>query len=278
MLKFIPPPQFDKPPKARHLDNWGLNRDEARLLFNNPNAILIGAIFDYQITYQRAWRAPYLLQERLGHLDIGVISRLSFEELHPCIRGRSDGEPSLHRFHSVLTRRLISMAKRLVRQYEGTAGNIWQDGAPARQVLLRLLEFDGISQKIGNMLVRLLFTYFGVRLTKWNGIDIAVDRHVERVFRRSGLVPQEGQERGSHSNRNTIIERARELVPYYPAALDEPAFEIGNRFCLANSPCCNECPLNSVCPRIDVTRVGSLGVSAATGNLSCSFSERCRVK
>ncbi len=29
----------------------------------------LGVLFDQQVSYEKAWEAPYLLQQRLGHLD-----------------------------------------------------------------------------------------------------------------------------------------------------------------------------------------------------------------
>ncbi len=46
--------------------------------------------------------------------------------------------------------------------------------------------------------------------------------------------------------------KARELVPRFPGALDEPAFVVGMRWCTAAKARCNEeeaCPLASVCAK-----------------------------
>ena len=63
MLSFISPPDFSrKNEKATHLDSWGLSRDVAKLILDDPNAFLIGSIFDYQIPFRKAWEAPFKLK------------------------------------------------------------------------------------------------------------------------------------------------------------------------------------------------------------------------
>lgn len=253
MLTFIPPPDFSrKNVKATHLDSWGLSREVAELILVDPNAFLIGSIFDYQIPFRKAWEAPFKLKQRLGHLDIAVIANMTFEDLYVVIHGGGHGK-SLHRFNSILTRKVLAGCKKLVEKYGGTAANIWPDGASASQVMARLEEFEGISQKIGNMMVRLLGTWFGVHLIEWNTIDIAVDRHVERVFRRTGLIGD-----GGRFTKRLVVEKARELSPDFPGKLDDPAFNIGEKWCNEPQPLCDivkegrTCPLSQVCLRVKI--------------------------
>lgn len=253
MLNYIPSPSFfRKNEKATHLDSWGLSRDVAKLILDDPNAFLIGSIFDYQIPFRKAWEAPFKLKQRLGHLDVSVISEMSFDDLYSHVHGGGNGR-SLHRFNTLLTRKVIAGCQRLVLLYDGSAANIWPDGSSALEVMSRLEEFEGISQKIGNMMVRLLGTWFGVHLLQWNRIDIAVDRHVERVFRRTGLVGDGGKQL-----KRLVIDKARLLCPDFPGKLDDPAFNIGEKWCSELGPNCGVlrdgrvCPLSSICKKIEI--------------------------
>lgn len=253
MVRYIPAPDFSrKNEKATHLDSWGLPRDVAKLILDDPNAFLIGSIFDYQIPFRKAWEAPFKLQQRLGHLDVAIIAEMPFEELYAHVHGGGKGR-SLHRFNTLLTRKVIAACQRLVRFYGGSAANIWPDGSSAIEVMSRLEEFEGISQKIGNMMVRLLGTWFGVHLVRWDRIDIAVDRHVERVFRRTGLVGDGGKQL-----KRLVIDSARVLCPDFPGKLDDPAFNIGEKWCSEQGPNCDVltdgrvCPLSKICKRIEI--------------------------
>lgn len=108
MLAYTPPPDFSqKNAKASHLESWGLSREVADLILNDPNAFLIGSIFDYQIPFRKAWEAPFKLKQRLSHLDVALIASMKFDDLYAAISGGDRGQ-SLHRFNSVLTNRVIS--------------------------------------------------------------------------------------------------------------------------------------------------------------------------
>lgn len=253
MLAFTPPPDFSqKNAKASHLDSWKLSREVADLILNDPNAFLIGSIFNYQILFQKAWEAPFKLKQRLGHLDAALIASMKFDDLYAVISGGGRGQ-SLHRFNSILTNKVISACGQLVAEYDGNAANIWPDQTSASVVMGRLEKFDGISQKIGNMMTRLLGTWFGVHLTDWNTIDIAVDRHVERVFRRTGLIENSNQQ-----TKRLVIQKARDLCPDFPGKLDDPAFKIGVDWCNEQRPLCDEirkertCPISQVCKRVQI--------------------------
>lgn len=114
MLAFTPPPDFyQKNTKATHLDSWKLSRDIAELILLDPNAFLIGSIFDYQIPFRKAWEAPFKLKQRLGHLDVAIIANMTFDDLYAVIHGGGQGK-SLHRFNSILTRKVLSACNRLV--------------------------------------------------------------------------------------------------------------------------------------------------------------------
>jgi len=123
----------------------------------------------------------------------------------------------------------------------------------------RLEEFEGISQKISNMMGRLLGTYFGVSLTQWDEIDVAVDRHVARVFLRTGLV-QRSRDAKVAEVRDEIIHRARELRPSFPGGLDDPAFDIGKNWCTAEEAYCDwaddPCPLSKHCRKKTWLNIG----------------------
>ncbi len=86
-------------------------------------------------------------------------------------------------------------------------------------MIARLQELKGVSQKISNMFVRSLVNDECVSLEGWDRIYIAVDRHVARVFLRTGLVnSRKGQDR-YHVNDivEDVVACARELYPAYPA-------------------------------------------------------------
>lgn len=199
-----------------------------------------------------AWEGPYYLAQRLGHLDVDRIARMRPADLTIYV-GNFRGARALHRFVGKTSEYLVRASERIVTDYGGTAANIWPAWSSAKTVLQRLLEFDGIGHKLANMATRLLVTYYGVPLTGWDEIDVAVDRHVARVFLRTGLVSgTPGKKRHSVAElRNDVIAVARLLRPAFPGALDEPAFFTGANWCTAGHAWCTDgarpCPLASAC-------------------------------
>lgn len=73
------------------------DRSANRLLRADDNAFLFGVIFDQGIAYERAWRAPYLLKGRLGHLSMKRLAKLPIAEVRTAVRGSHKGgsPPSL---------------------------------------------------------------------------------------------------------------------------------------------------------------------------------------
>jgi hypothetical protein len=51
------------------------NRAADRFVRSNSNAWLFGVIFDQGIPYERAWEAPYILKQRLGHLNMKRLAK-----------------------------------------------------------------------------------------------------------------------------------------------------------------------------------------------------------
>jgi uncharacterized HhH-GPD family protein len=265
MLQYSPAPPVGKPKRAQDLDDWrdwGIPREVCELLARDPNALLIGAIFDFGIPARKAWEATLELKKRLGHLNVRRIAEMRVGELAKQLRRGPKG-PALHRFVAAIAPRVICACRKLVEDYGGCAGNIWLDGTRAGEVVRRLDGFDGIGQKISRMMGRLLVTYFGARLTNWGEIDVAVDRHVARVFLRSGLIRRPLGSYSVSEVKGDVIRTARQLHREFPAGLDDPAFSIGMGWCVAGKPYCDcegePCPLAHCCRRLTRMRIIEVG-------------------
>jgi endonuclease III len=91
------------------------------------------------------------------------------------------------------------------------------------------------------MAVEILERDLHLPLSDLTGSDIAYDVHVRRVFLRAGLVQRDQV--------SEMVAAARALHPERPGELDNPAWDIGRRWCHPRSPGCPACPLVTVCPR-----------------------------
>ncbi len=220
-------------------------------LKSSANAFLLGVLFTQGLPAERAWAGPYLLSERLGHLDL---DRLANEP--EAVRAAFATAPALHRFVQTLPRWVSSAARRLLDDYEGDAAGIWPSGAHVLDVTERLLAFDGIGQKKAAMAVELLVRHFGVQLA---GIDcgtVAYDVHVRRVFLRTGLIDKDTPDE--------VRRAAARVCPEAPGLIDLPTWLIGRETCRPKRPACERCRLGEVCPRHVDRDAPGVGVRRAT--------------
>ena len=219
---------------------------------SRPEAFLIGVLFTQGIPAERAWRAPYLLLQRLGHLDLPRLARERDVVAEAVAR-----PPSLHRFKHTMAGWVSDAAARLVADWEGDASLIWEAGSSAHDVTGRLMEFDGIGRKKAAMAVEILTRHFGVPLTGMEAGTVAYDTHVRRVFLRSGLV-----ERDTFGE---VVEAAARACPQAPGCIDLPAWLVGRRWCHPTRPECDACLLGEVCPRLTLRSVEGVGARTRPG-------------
>jgi uncharacterized HhH-GPD family protein len=214
------------------------------LIMNNPFAFLLAVIFDQGIPAERAWRAPYDLMRRLGHLDP---ARMLADP--DGVRTAVAQPPVLHRYREKLPGWLVAAADIVLHDYAGEAARIWNDHPTARQLQQRLDRFPGIGQKKAAMAVEILDRDLGVSIRELDGSDIAYDVHVRRVFLRTGLA--------EYDDLDHMIDVARREYPERPGAIDMPTWLIGRQWCHAGLPDCPACVLRDVCPK-DIDRANAV--------------------
>ena len=112
---------------------------------------LLAVIFDQGIKYERAWRAPYELKQRLGYLDPARI--VADPE---AVRRAVATPPALHRYVNNLLSSIVAAARRVLDEYGGDAERIWNDDPTAEDLRRRLERFQGIGQKKAEMAVEIL--------------------------------------------------------------------------------------------------------------------------
>jgi endonuclease-3 len=192
---------------------------------------------DRQIRAEKAWLIPHLISEKLGGFSIEALARLSQEE----VQDKMTRPEPLHRFVETMSRSFHSAVQRIANHYAGDAARIWTGNPLSAEVVYRFLEFDGVGPKIANMATNILAREFKIPLADTYSVDISADVHVRRVFGRLGLCPPEPAEQ-------QVIYKARALCPDFPGILDLPSWEIGRKWCKAQSPECVACYMQDLCP------------------------------
>ena len=114
------------------------------LLDREPLALLLAMLLDQQVPMERAFAAPYELQQRLGHaLDAHELAEHDPEALIEIFAR----PPALHRYPRAMAGRVQEFSKALVERYDGDATGLWRDVSDARELLDRLLALPGYGKQ-----------------------------------------------------------------------------------------------------------------------------------
>ncbi len=218
----------------RKSDTEELPQDVADLIDSDPFAFLVGCVFQRGIPWRRAWEIPYHINQH-GMLESARLSSATNGEIESLFKILPVGP----RYPNKSVRTLRETAA-LVEEFDGNAATIWTGTTP-RVVRKRLQRIYGVGPGLAAMVVLLLRDQYGFFRGEEDEIDIKPDVHVVRVLKRSGLIQCE--------NDDLAVCAARQLSPQYPAELDWPTWDIGQRWCHRTNPDCDNCPLSAVCPR-----------------------------
>ncbi len=219
----------------RKPDTEELPQDVADLIDSDPFAFLVGCVFQRGIPWRRAWEIPYHINQQ-GMLESARLSSATNGEIESLFKSLPVGP----RYPNKSVRTLRETAA-LVEEFGGIASAIWTDTTPC-VVRQRLQGIYGVGPGLAAMVVLLLRDQYGFFRGQEHEIDIKPDVHVLRVLNRSGLIESEDE--------GLAICATRRLAPHYPAELDWPSWDIGQRWCHRTNPDCVNCPLTGVCPRL----------------------------
>ncbi|CAN5518844.1 hypothetical protein BH23BAC4_BH23BAC4_16910 [soil metagenome] len=131
--------------------------DADQFLRDDPNAVLLGLLFDQRVLAETAFIGPLKLKERLGHLDMCQIAKMDADEFKESF-GQS---PAVHRFTNTMAERTQAVAQQLCDDYGGNAANLWREGS-AKDIEKRLQALPGFGPLKAKKLKFCLY-YFGHR-------------------------------------------------------------------------------------------------------------------
>jgi uncharacterized HhH-GPD family protein len=130
--------------------------DEANaLIATDPMALLVGFVLDQQVTVQKAFAGPLVLQERVGSLDA---AKLAATDLEPVFREK----PAIHRFPGSMAQRVHDLAVHVRDIYDGDAARVWTDAPDADALRANLAALPGFGEMKVKALGAVLAKRFGV--------------------------------------------------------------------------------------------------------------------
>jgi len=197
---------------------------------NYPHGFVLACIMDRQIFAEVAWAIPYKVCQYIGDFSFDGLKKISLSELEKLVRHRAQNMAQY--FHEAI--------QRIENMYGGDASRIWQGCPSSATIVRRFLEFSGVGPKIATMAANILVRELKVPVSDKFSIDISVDVHIRRVFKRLGLVRNEASD-------EEVIYTARELNPEYPGIFDLAVWEIGRNWCKAKSYNCTSCYMQKHC-------------------------------
>lgn len=142
---------------------WTENAAANRLLETDALALLIGLVLDQQVKMEKAFSGPFVLKERLGHLDVRKIASMDPDELVKVFRER----PAIHRFPGSMANRVQALSRAIVEDYGGDAAAVWRDARDGDDLAARIRKLPGFGEMKVKIMVSVLAKKFGVKPRGW---------------------------------------------------------------------------------------------------------------
>jgi uncharacterized HhH-GPD family protein len=130
--------------------------DACALLARDPFALLVGFAIDQQVTVQKAFAGPYVLQQRAGTLDP---KKLAAMDLGPLFSDK----PAIHRFPGAMAGRVRELAAVVTEEYGGDAARIWSEASDSADLKKRIGSLPGFGEMKIKSLSAVLAKQFGVQ-------------------------------------------------------------------------------------------------------------------
>jgi uncharacterized HhH-GPD family protein len=145
---------------------WTEDDQANRLLAEDANALLIGFALDQQVTVQKAFAGPFVLKQRLGHLDPARIAAMQPDDLDAVFRDR----PAIHRFPGAMAERVQSLCRDLAEHYDGDGSRVWTEATTGQDLARRIGSLPGFGDMKVRSLAATLIKQFGVKPPGWEQV------------------------------------------------------------------------------------------------------------
>ncbi|HXM19092.1 MAG TPA: HhH-GPD-type base excision DNA repair protein [Candidatus Tumulicola sp.] len=133
------------------------------LLARDGTALLIGMCLDQQVRTEKAFSSPFVLRERLGHIDARKIAATPPAKLDKIFRT----PPALHRFPGMMAKRVRQLCKIIAEDYGNRGANVWKRAKTADDLYARLRALPGFGEGKAVVGVHVLAKFGGIKPTGW---------------------------------------------------------------------------------------------------------------
>jgi len=147
------------------------------LLAASGTALLIGLCLEQQVRSEKAMVGPFVLRERIGHLDARKIGSMTDAKIESTFRAK----PAIHRFPGMMARRVKALCAQIADEYGGDGSRLWERVRSAQEVYRRLRELPGFGEAKAASGVRILGKFGNLPLQGWQGFS--VDEYLPWVYK-----------------------------------------------------------------------------------------------
>lgn len=218
-----------------------LHPDASNLVHSNPYAFCVATCLDRGTKADIIWTIPYSISQITGHFDPKRFYEMSVEEITEIFLQL----PKKPRFINAAPTTFASITRKVVEEFGGNANQIWENKR-AVEVKETFMSVNYVGNGIANMALLLIESMYDFRFPDLDHrrMDIKPDVHTMRVLYRLGVAATKQEDEA--------IGAARLINPSYPGEIDGPLWLLGRKLCHATNPDCGQCPINTVCPKIEV--------------------------
>ncbi len=143
---------------------WTGDSDADQLLADSPLALMLGMLLDQQVKMEWAFKAPCLLQERLGKsLDATAIAAMDPE----AFVAHFVDKPALQRFPGSMGKRACAMCEAIAEDYGGRPERIGQESADGAECDKRLRALPGFGEAKARIFVGIVGKRLGEGPDGW---------------------------------------------------------------------------------------------------------------
>jgi uncharacterized HhH-GPD family protein len=134
------------------------------LLAGNHFALLVGMTLYQQVSVEKAFAGPDVLQQRLGKpLDPETIASTDPAVLEDLFREK----PALHRFPANMAKRTQAVASYIVDTYGGDPSGLWNDVDTSVELIERIKKMPGFGDYKAKVYAAVLARQFDIKPDGW---------------------------------------------------------------------------------------------------------------
>ena len=132
--------------------------DDDQAIRADPDAALLGLLYDQRVRVEQAFTGPLRLKERLGHLDMAKVADMDFDTF----QNHFSESPAVHRFVNKMAENTQKVAAHIAEEYDNSAVNLWNDGTDLDTIEKRLQDLPGFGPAKASK-IKYVLHYFGHR-------------------------------------------------------------------------------------------------------------------